>query len=94
VDRIKNIFLSAYFFACMVAVVYVPLFLLHGYHHWWLIALYAVMAVTAAAGSINHYRAERRNTENAPVLGVRGSAERRDRPPTRDEPTTLTPIDP
>ncbi len=61
---IKNIFMSAYFVACMAAVVYVPLFLLHGYHHWWLIALYALMAVTAAAGSISCYRTERRNKKS------------------------------
>jgi cytochrome b subunit of formate dehydrogenase len=53
VGSIKNIFMSAYFVACMAAVVYVPLFLLH-----------ALMAVTAAAGSISHYRTERRNRKS------------------------------
>jgi hypothetical protein len=48
----------------MAAVVYFPLFVLHGYRHWWLIALYALMAVTAAAGSISHYRTERRNRKS------------------------------
>lgn len=60
----KNIFMSVYFAACMAAVVYVPLFVLHGYRHWWLITLYALMAVTAAAGSISHYRTERRNRKS------------------------------
>jgi hypothetical protein len=64
VDSIKNIFMSAYFAACMAAVVYVPVFVLHGYRYWWLIALYALLAVTAAAGSISHYRAERRNRKS------------------------------
>jgi Cu/Ag efflux pump CusA len=64
VGSIKNIFMSAYFAACMAAVVYVPLFVLHGYRHWWLDALYALMAVTAAAGSISHYRTERRNRKS------------------------------
>ena len=64
VGSIKNIFMSAYFAVCMAAVVYLPLFVLHGYRHWWLDALYAIMAVTAAAGSISHYRTERRNRKS------------------------------
>jgi hypothetical protein len=64
VGNIKNIFMSAYFAACMAAVVYVPLFLLHGYRYWWLIALYALLAVTAAIGSISRYRTERRNRKS------------------------------
>jgi hypothetical protein len=64
VSSIKNIFMNAYFVACMAAVVYVPLFALHGYRYWWAIAFYALMAVTAAAGSISHYRAERRNRKS------------------------------
>lgn len=61
---IKNIFVSVYFTVCMAAVVYVPLFVLRGYRHWWLIAFYALMAVTAAAGSISHYRTERWNRKS------------------------------
>lgn len=64
VGNIKNIFISAYFTACMAAVVYFPLFVLHGYRYWWLDALYATMTVTAAAGSISHYRTERRNRKS------------------------------
>ena len=61
---IKNIFMSAYFAGCMAAVVYFTLFVLHGYRHWWLIALYVLLAVTAAAGSISHYLNERRNRKS------------------------------
>jgi len=64
VGSFKNIFMGVYFTVCMATVVYFPLFVLHGYRHWWLIALYALMAVTAAAGSISHYRTERRNKQS------------------------------
>ena len=63
-DRIKNIFISVYFAACLAALVWVPLVIMHGYRQWWLVTLYALMAVTAAAGSINHYRIGRRNRKS------------------------------
>jgi hypothetical protein len=37
---------------------------MHGYRQWWLVALYALLTVTATAGSINHYRIGRRNTKS------------------------------
>jgi Cu/Ag efflux pump CusA len=64
VGRIKNILISAYFTVWMALVVYFPLFVLHGYRYWWLIALYALMAATAAAGSISHYLTGRRNRKS------------------------------
>lgn len=63
-DRIKNIFISVYFAACLAAFTWVPLVMMHGYRQWWLVTLYALMAVTAAAGSINHYRIGRRNRKS------------------------------
>jgi hypothetical protein len=64
VGGIKNVFIAAYFAACMAAVIYVPLIVWHGYRQWWLDSFYALMAVTAAAGSISHYRTERRNRKS------------------------------
>jgi Zn-dependent protease len=64
VDRIKNIFLSAYFAAWLAAFILVPLIGMHGYRQWWLVTLYVLMAVTAVAGSINHYRIGRRNRKS------------------------------
>jgi hypothetical protein len=61
---IKNVFLSVYFAAWLAAFVWVPLAVMHGYRQWWLVALYALLAVTAAAGSISHYRTERRNRKS------------------------------
>jgi hypothetical protein len=85
VGSIKSIFMSVYFAACMAAVVYVPLFVLHGYRHWWLIALYALMAVTAVAGSISHYRTERRNRKSLRRQQRRSGHEmRRDLLPTME----------
>lgn len=60
VGRIRTIFMTAYFAAWLAAVIWVPLFVMHGYRQWWLVAFYALMAVTALAGSINHYRIGRR----------------------------------
>jgi len=64
VGRVKNIFLSAYFAAWLAAFIVGPLILMHGYRQWWLVTLYALLAVAAAAGSISHYRAERRNRKS------------------------------
>jgi hypothetical protein len=58
---IKNVFISAYFAAWLAAFIVVPLIVMHGYRQWWLVTLYALMAVTAVAGSITHYRTGRRN---------------------------------
>jgi hypothetical protein len=64
VGSIKSIFLSAYFAAWLAAFIVGPLILMHGYRQWWLVTLYAVMAVAATAGSINHYRIGRRNRKS------------------------------
>lgn len=61
---IKNIFLSAYFAACVAVLIWGPLIVIHGYRQWWLVRLYAVMAVAAIAGSISHYRIRRRNRKS------------------------------
>ena len=62
--RIKTIFMTAYFAASLAAVILYPLIVMHGYRQWWLVTLYALMAVTALAGSINHYRNGRRNRKS------------------------------
>jgi len=64
VGSIKNIFMSVYFAAWLAAIIWVPLIVWHGYRQWWLVTLYALMAATAVAGSITHYRTERRNRKS------------------------------
>jgi hypothetical protein len=64
VGRIKTIFMTAYFAAWLAACILVPLVVMHGYRQWWLVTFYALMAVTALAGSINHYRIGRRNRKS------------------------------
>jgi hypothetical protein len=64
VGRIKNIVLSAYFATWLAAFIVGPLVLMHGYRQWWLVTLYALLAVAAAAGSISHYRTERRSRKS------------------------------
>lgn len=61
---IKNIFLSAYFAACVAALIWGPLIVMHGYRQWWVVTLYAAVAVAAIAGSISHYRIGRRNRKS------------------------------
>ena len=56
--------MNIYFAACVAAVYYVPLFLLHGYRYWWPIAMYATLVIITAAGAISHYRNDRRNRES------------------------------
>ena len=61
---VKNIFMSAYFAACLAVLIWGPLIAMHGYRQWWLDALYALIAVVVVAGSINHNRIGRRNRKS------------------------------
>lgn len=51
-----TIILSAYIAAIMVALVFGPLIVLHGYRAWWLDTFYALAATATIGGIISHYR--------------------------------------
>lgn len=56
-----TVILGAYILACLAAMVFGPLIILHGYRAWWLDLFYATAVCAFIGGSIGHYRAARRN---------------------------------
>ena len=59
-----TIIASAYIAVILAALVLGPLIILHGYHAWWLVTFYAVVAIAIIGGSISRYRMVRRNRKS------------------------------
>ncbi len=59
---IRAAIFSAYMTVCIVALILVPLVVLHGYRAWWLDTAFGALGVGAIGGNIAHYRVARRTS--------------------------------
>lgn len=67
-----TIILNAYIAVILVALVWFPLIVLHGYREWWLVTFYAVVATATIGGIASHYRMVWRSRKAA-IQANRGS---------------------
>jgi general stress protein CsbA len=64
VSTTKTIISSAYIAVILVAIVWAPLIALHGYRSWFVVTVYAGVAIAIIGGLISHYRIARRNRKS------------------------------
>lgn len=69
VRKVGTVLLDAYVAVIVVALIWGPLIVLHGYRAWWLVTFYAVIAVATVGGIVSHYRFARRNGKSSPHHG-------------------------
>ncbi len=60
----KAIISSAYITVILVAIVWAPLIALHGYRSWFVVTVYAGVAIATVGGLISHSRIARRNRKS------------------------------
>jgi hypothetical protein len=62
----KTIF-AVYMTVCIVALIFGPLIVLHGYRAWWLDLFDAALVVAVVGGTISHYRTAGRSGHSEPA---------------------------
>lgn len=70
VRRIGTVIIDAYVAIILVALVFGPLVVLHGYRAWWLVTFYAVVGTATVGGIISRYRVVGRNSSADPGTGT------------------------
>ena len=62
----KTIF-AAYMTVCIVALIFGPLIVLHGYRAWWLDLFDGALVFAVVGGTISHYRTAGQSGHSEPV---------------------------